>query len=63
MSLYRADGLPPIERMRPPAMIADFEARCALGDDRVWRLRSHLVRPIFIGSDRPASVTIDPQRL
>jgi hypothetical protein len=27
MSLYRADGPPPIERMRPPAMIADFEAR------------------------------------
>ena len=27
MSLYRADGPPPIERMRPPSMIADFEAR------------------------------------
>jgi hypothetical protein len=26
MSLYRADGLPPIKRMRPPAMIAHFEA-------------------------------------
>jgi hypothetical protein len=26
MSLYRADGPPPIERVRPPAMIADFEA-------------------------------------
>ena len=63
MTLYRADGLPPIERMRPPAMIADFEARCVFGDDRVWRLQSHVIRPIFVGSDRPASITIDPQRL
>jgi hypothetical protein len=63
MSLYRADGPPPIERMRPPAMIADFEARCMLGDDRVWRFQSHIIRPIFVGSDRPASISIDPQRL
>jgi SnoaL-like protein len=64
MSLYRADGPPPIERMRPPAMIADFEARCVLGgDDRLWRFQSHVIRPIFVGSDRPASISIDPGRL
>lgn len=63
MSLYRADGPPPIERMRPPAMIADFEARCVLGDDRLWRFQSHVIRPIFVGSDRPASISIDPDRL
>ena len=34
VSLYRADGLPPIERMRPPAMISDFEARCTFGTVR-----------------------------
>jgi hypothetical protein len=37
MSLYCADGPPPIERVRPPAMIADFEADCVLADDRLWR--------------------------
>ena len=44
-------------------MIADFEARCVFGDDRVRRLQSHVIRPIFVGSDRPASIAIDPQRL
>jgi SnoaL-like protein len=63
MSLYRADGPPPIERMRPPAMIADFEASCVLGDDLRWRFQSHVIRPIFVGSDRPASISIDPRRL
>ncbi|MBV8935368.1 MAG: nuclear transport factor 2 family protein [Alphaproteobacteria bacterium] len=63
MSLYRADGPPPIERMRPPAMIADFAATCLLGDDETWRFKSHVIRPIFVGSDRPASISIDSDRL
>ena len=63
MSLYRADGRPPIRGVRPPAMISDFEAQCALADDRLWRFQSHLLRPIFVGSDLPASISIDPQRL
>ena len=33
MSLYRADGKSPFQGARPPAMIADFEAQCTLGDD------------------------------
>jgi hypothetical protein len=44
-------------------MITDFEARCMLCEDHVWRFQSHVIRPIFVGSDRPASITIDPQRL
>ncbi|HUC10648.1 MAG TPA: nuclear transport factor 2 family protein [Stellaceae bacterium] len=63
MSLYRADGRPPIRTVRPPSMIADFEAQCALGDDGLWRFQSHLLRPIFVSSDLPVSITIDPQRL
>ena len=63
MSLYRADGRPPFLWVRPPAMIADFEAQCVLGEDRLWRFQSHVLRPIFIGSDLPASISIDPQRL
>jgi len=63
MSLYRADGSPPFQGARPPAMIADFEAQCVLGDDRLWRFQSHVLRPIFVSSDLPASISIDPQRL
>jgi SnoaL-like domain len=63
VSLYRADGRAPIRGMKPPAMIADFEALCAPADDRRWRFRSHLLRPVFVSSDIPASVSIDPQRL
>jgi hypothetical protein len=63
MTLYRDDGRPPIEHARPPAMIADFEALCVLGDDRRWRFQSHVLRPIFVGRDRPFSVTVDPEHL
>ena len=63
MSLYRADGRSPFQGARPPAMIADFEARCVLGDDRLWRFQSHVLRPIFVGSDVPISLSIDPQHL
>jgi SnoaL-like domain len=63
MSLYRADGRPPIRGVRPPAMISDFEVQCMLADDRIWRFQSHVLRPIFVGSDLPASISIDPQRL
>lgn len=63
MSLYRADGRSPFQGVRPPAMIADFEARCVLGDDRQWRFQSHVLLPFIIGSDLPASITIRPQAL
>jgi SnoaL-like domain len=63
MSLHRADGRTPIIGMKPPAMIADFEALCVADDDQRWRFRSHLLRPIFVSSDLPASISIDPQRL
>jgi hypothetical protein len=62
MSLYRTDGRPPFQWARPPAMIADFEGRCVLGDNGLWRFQSHVLRPIFVGSDLPASISIDPQR-
>jgi hypothetical protein len=63
MTLYRADGRPPFRGVKPPSMIADFEVQCALGDGPQWRFRSHLLRPIFVSSDLPVSITIDPQRL
>jgi hypothetical protein len=63
MSLYRADGRSPFQGARPPAMIADFEARCVLGDDQLWRFQSHLLVPFIVGSDLPASIMIKPQAL
>ena len=63
MSLYRADGKSPFQGARPPAMIADFEAHCSLGDDQRWRFRSHLLRPFIIGNDMPASIAINPRSL
>jgi len=41
-------------------MIADLEAQCVFGDNRLWRFRSHVLRPIFVGSDVPISLSIDP---
>lgn len=63
MSLYRADGRSPFQGARPPAMIADFEARCVLGDDRRWRFQSHVLQPFIVGNDLPASIMIRPQTL
>jgi len=63
MSLYRAEGGSPFQGARPPAMIADFEARCVLGDDRRWRFQSHVLRPFIVGHDMPASIAIRPQSL
>ena len=63
MTLYRADGKSPFQGARPPAMIADFEARCVLGDDHRWRFQSHVLRPFIIGNDMPASITINPRSL
>ncbi len=63
MSLYRAEGGSAFQGARPPAMIADFEARCTLGDDGRWRFESHTLRPFFVGSDMPASIMIRPQML
>ena len=40
MSLNHNDGPPPIERMTPPSMIADFESDGVVGEDRMWRFQS-----------------------
>jgi SnoaL-like domain len=63
MTLYRAQGRSPFQGSRPPAMIADFEARCVLGEDHQWRFRSHVLRPFIVGNDMPASITINAHSL
>ena len=63
MTLYRADGKSPFQGARPPAMIADFDAQCVLGDDDRWRFRSHVLQPFIVGGDLPASIAIRPAGL
>jgi hypothetical protein len=63
LSLYRADGRPPFHGERPPMLVADITADCVRGEDGVWRYRSHVLRPLFIGRDLPHSISIDPQFL
>jgi len=63
MSLYRAEGGSPFQGARPPAMIADFDARCVLDRDGQWRFKAHELRPFIVGNDLPASIMIKPQTL
>ena len=63
LSLYRANGRPPIRGTKPPSLIADIKADCVRGEDGAWRYQSHSVLPIFVGSDIPLSLSIDTQIL
>jgi hypothetical protein len=55
MSLY---GSLPFQGARPPAMIADFEARCVLGDNPAMAFSVAPAVPFIVGSDLPASIMI-----
>jgi hypothetical protein len=63
LSLYLAKDRPPIRGTKPPNLIADIKADCVRGDDGVWRYQSHSVLPIFVGSDMPLALAVDPQIL
>jgi SnoaL-like domain len=63
LSLYLAKDRAPIRGTKPPNLIADIKADCVRGDDGVWRYQSHSVLPIFVGSDIPLALSIDPQIL
>ena len=59
LSLFRANGPAPVRRAPSPCLIADVIGECVCGEDGTWRFRSHVVRPVFLGSDRPLSLSID----
>ena len=44
-------------------LIADIIADCVRDEDEVWRYRSHVLRPLFVGWDIPHSISIDPEFL
>lgn len=59
LSLYAADGAPVLES-KPPIMIADVVCHyVAGGGGRDWLLESRVLRPIFMGGERP---TIPPDK-
>ena len=57
MSLYAADGEPPMPS-KPPIMIADIREECVREADGCWRYKSRRLIPAFTG-DTP--VTIPPK--
>lgn len=63
ISLYHAEGRPPVQGERPPMLIADLSADCVLDEDGVWRYQSHVLHPVCVGRDIPLSISIDTQIL
>ena len=63
LSLFRANGPLPVQRATSPCLIADVIGECVRGEDGTWRFQSHVVRPVFVGSDRPLPLAIDPEFL
>jgi hypothetical protein len=62
LTVYRGSGRAPFKASEP-ALLADVMAECVIGDDRVWRYASHVIEPVFVGSDVPLSLSIDPNHL
>jgi SnoaL-like domain len=60
ITVYRARGIPPLRRADGPTLIADFVSECVRGDDAVWRYVAHVLDPVFVDSDAPFSLSIDP---
>jgi hypothetical protein len=60
ITIYRTRGSPPVHAGNVPALISDFVSECVLSPADTWRYVSHVLRPVFIGSDAPSSLSIDP---
>jgi len=41
-------------------MVADLIAECVLGEDNVWRFKSHTLWPVFMSDATPPSMEINP---
>ena len=63
LCLYRADGHPPFHGARAPMLVADIGAECVREPDGRWLYRSHILNPLFVGSDIPYSLSVDPDAL
>ncbi len=63
MTLHRSDLLASGARGEVPILVADFTSECVRGEDGIWRLALHQVSPIFVSSDVPLSLAVDPSFL
>jgi len=59
---YQAEGQPPVWESSAAILVADLISQCVLGEDNVWRFRSHVLRPIFMGNSVPLSLAFDLTR-
>jgi hypothetical protein len=50
VSLYAGDQAPPLESL-PAVLMADMTNTYVLESDGLWRYQSHILRPVFLGSD------------
>jgi hypothetical protein len=63
LTVYRGIGLPPFADTIEPVLVGDFISDCVRGDGGAWLYASHAVDPLFMGSDVPLSLAIDPSYL
>jgi hypothetical protein len=59
---YQAEGQPPVWDSSAAILVADLINHCVLDDKNVWRFKSHVLRPIFMGNNVPLSLAFDLTR-
>jgi hypothetical protein len=63
VSFYGGAPYPLKRQSAPPMMVADLINDCVLSEDNAWRFKSHTLRPVFVSSETPPSMVIDPHFL
>ena len=63
LSQFRASGRPPTRVTDPLVLLADVIGECVREENGTWRYRSHVVKPVFIGTDMPLWLSIDTRFL
>jgi hypothetical protein len=58
---YQAEGQPPVWESSAAILVADLTSQCVLDDD-LWRFKSHVLCPIFMGNEVPLSLAFDLTR-
>ncbi len=62
ISFHHAEGRPPVMETQPCILIADLHNECVRNADGLWRFKSHILQPVFVGDDVPLSLAIDLNR-
>src|SRR5262245_27985486 len=59
VSFYGASVRAPAPQSKPPMLIADLVAECAVEVGHGWQFQSHLLQPVFTSHESPHSLVID----